>query len=164
MKIQKSKLYLYPAIIGLVLIIGILIYFFLVSVSVKEDIHYIYIDDDDTQDSVVNKIRPIASSTSIICLQNLLRHTGYKDYIKTGRYAINPGEGIVTIYRRLKNGQQSSLNLTIPESRTMDKLAAVLGKKPARNTVTILAPSLQCSYPTPMTSTGMSALTDSWSA
>ena len=42
MKIQKSKLYLYPAIIGLVLIIGILIYFFLVSVSVKEDIHYIY--------------------------------------------------------------------------------------------------------------------------
>ena len=137
MKIQKSKLYLYPAIIGLVLIIIILIYFFLVSVSVKEDIHYIYIDDDDTQDSVVNKIRPIASSTSIICLQNLLRHTGYKDHIKTGRYAINPGEGIVTIYRRLKNGQQSSLNLTIPESRTMDKLAAVLGKKLMLDSATI---------------------------
>ena len=118
MKARYSKLYIYPAVIGLVLIISILIYFFLVPVSVKEDTYYIYIDDNDNQDSVVNKIRPITSPTSIICLQNLLRHANYKDKIKTGRYAINPGEGIVTIYRRLKNGQQSSLNLTIPEART----------------------------------------------
>lgn len=137
MKIPKSKLYLYPAVIGLVLIIGILIYFFLVPVSVKEDTYYIYIDDNDNQDSVVNKIRPIASSTSIICLQNLLRHANYKDQIKTGRYAINPKEGIVTIYRRLKNGQQSSLNLTIPEARTTDRLAAILSKKLMLDSATI---------------------------
>lgn len=137
MKIPKSKLYLYPAVIGLVLIIGILIYFFLVPVSVKEDTYYIYIDDNDNQDSVVNKIRPIASSTSIICLQNLLRHANYKDQIKTGRYAINPKEGIVTIYRRLKNGQQSSLNLTIPEARTTERLAAILSKKLMLDSATI---------------------------
>ena len=137
MKARYSKLYIYPAVIGLVLIIGILIYFFLVPVSVKEDTYYIYIDDNDNQDSVVNKIRPIASSTSIICLQNLLRHANYKDKIKTGRYAINPGEGIVTIYRRLKNGQQSSLNLTIPEARTTDRLAAILSKKLMLDSTTI---------------------------
>ena len=137
MKARYSKLYIYPAVIGLVLIISILIYFFLVPVSVKEDTYYIYIDDNDNQDSVVNKIRPIASSTSIICLQNLLRHANYKDKIKTGRYAINPGEGIVTIYRRLKNGQQSSLNLTIPEARTTDRLAAILSKKLMLDSTTI---------------------------
>jgi UPF0755 protein len=137
MKARYSKLYIYPAVIGLVLIISILIYFFLVPVSVKEDTYYIYIDDNDNQDSVVNKIRPITSPTSIICLQNLLRHANYKDKIKTGRYAINPGEGIVTIYRRLKNGQQSSLNLTIPEARTTNRLAAILSKKLMLDSATI---------------------------
>ena len=66
-----------------------------------------------------------------------MRHANYKDKIKTGRYAINPGEGIVTIYRRLKNGQQSSLNLTIPEARTTNRLAAILSKKLMLDSATI---------------------------
>ncbi|MBQ9231298.1 MAG: endolytic transglycosylase MltG [Prevotella sp.] len=129
MKIPSSKKYLIPAIIGLILALGLPFYFLFCSVSTLEDTHYLYIDEDDTQDSVIAKIKPIASPTAMAGLQTLLRHAGYAEDIKTGRYAIKPGEGAVTIYRHLKNGLQESLRLTIPETRTMTRLASILGKK-----------------------------------
>lgn len=137
MKIPSSKKYLIPAITGLLLIVFLTFYFFFKSVSTLTDTHYLYIDGNDTQDSVINKIKPIASPTGMAGLQTLLRHAGYREHIKTGRYAIKPGEGAVTIYRHLKNGQQESLSLTIPETRTMDRLAAILGKKLMLDSATI---------------------------
>ena len=70
-------------------------------------------------------------------LTSLMRHSGYGKKIKTGRYAIEPKEGAVALFRKLKNGQQSSMNLTIPEVRTMDRLASVLGKKLMLDSATI---------------------------
>lgn len=137
MKIASSKKYLIPAIIGLVLVIGLPFYFFFRSVSTSNETHYLYIDNDDTQDSVIAKIKPIAYPTAMAGLQTLLRHAGYADNIKTGRYAIKPGEGAITIFRHLRNGQQESLHLTIPETRTMDRLAAILGKRLMTDSATI---------------------------
>jgi len=137
MKIANSKKNLYPAAVGIVLILGLIIYFLFAPVSALENTHYIYIDDDDTQDSVFAKLEPVASIVGNTGLKTLLRHGGYGDKIRTGRYAIEPGEGAITVYRRLKNGQQSSLNLTIPESRTMDRLAAVLSKRLMLDSATI---------------------------
>ena len=137
MKISGYKIYLIPAIIGLVLVLALPFYFLFSSVSAQENTYYIYIDEDDTQDSVIAKIKPIAHPTAMAGLQTLLRHADYGDCIKTGRYAIKKGEGSVTIYRHLKNGQQESLKLTIPEARTMDRLAAILGKKLMLDSATI---------------------------
>lgn len=146
MKIKTSKRYLYPAAIALVLIIGIIIYFFLSSVSTKSDTLFIYIDGDDTQDSVIAKIKPNASTVGMASLQTLLRHGDYGKNIRTGRYAIKPGEGVITVYRKLKNGQQTSMNLTIPEARTTERLAAILGKKLMLDSATIA--SALCSQET----------------
>ena len=137
MNITNSKKYLVPAAIGVILVIALPFYFFFRSVSTLEETHYLYIDADDTQDSVINKIKPIALPTSMAGLQTLLRHAGYEDHIKTGRYAIKPGEGAITIFRHLRSGQQESLHLTIPEVRTMDRLAAVLGKRLMIDSATI---------------------------
>ena len=137
MKISSYKKYLIPAIIGLLLVGALPFYFFFSPVSTLEETHYLYIDEDDTQDSVIAKIKPIASPTAMAGLQTLLRHADYGDHIKTGRYPIKPREGAVAIYRHLKNGQQESLNLTIPEARTMDRLAAILGKKLMLDSATI---------------------------
>ena len=137
MKIPSSKKYLIPAFTGLFLLIGLTCYFFFSSVSTLKETHYLYIDEDDTQDSVIAKIKPIASPTAMAGLQTLLRHVGYSDQIKTGRYAIKPGEGAITVYRHLKNGLQESLKLTIPEARTMDRLAAILGKRLMIDSATI---------------------------
>lgn len=137
MKISGYKRYLIPATIGLLLVLGLPFYFFFKGVSTLEETHYIYIDEDDTQDSVIAKIKPIAYPTAMAGLQTLLRHADYGDHIKTGRYAIKKGEGAVIIYRHLKNGQQESLNLTIPEARTMERLAAILSKKLMLDSATI---------------------------
>ena len=126
MKIIHSKRYLISAVVGILLVLVLPFYFFFCSVTTAEDTHYIYIDADDTQDSVIAKIRPIGNATAMAGLQTLLRHAGYEENIKTGRYAIKPGEGAITIFRRLKSGQQESLHLTIPEARTTERLAAIL--------------------------------------
>lgn len=48
---------------------------------------------------------------------------------KTGRYVVNPGEDIVTIFRRLRNGHQEPVKLVLPGLRTMSDMAGFLGRK-----------------------------------
>ena len=137
MKKFDSRTYLYVAAIGMVLIIGLLGYYAFSDVSKLEETQYIYIDEDDTQDSVMAKMGPTSHTAGLTALSTLLRHSDYDKHIRTGRYAINPGEGAFTLFRRLKNGQQSSMNLTIPEARTMERLAALLSKRLMLDSATI---------------------------
>ena len=137
MKKFDSRTYLYVAAAGLVLIVGLMAYYAFSSVSKVEDTQYIYIDEDDTQDSVIAKISPTAHTAGLTALSTLLRHSDYNKNVRTGRYAVNAGEGAVTLFRRLKNGQQTSLNLTIPEARTMERLAALLSKRLMLDSATI---------------------------
>lgn len=111
------------------MIICLFYYYFFSALSTSDTVQYVYIDSDDTADSVVAKLSPIASGHSITGFSTMARHRGYADKVRTGRYAINPGEGAFTVFRRIKNGQQTPMNLTIPESRTMDRLAKSLSNK-----------------------------------
>ena len=140
MKVIKkfnSKIYLYIAVAGLVVIMGLSAFYLMASVIKGDEAQYIYIDADDTQDSVIAKISPVASQSGMTGLSTLIRHSSYGNNVRTGRYKLEPGEGPITVFRRLKNGQQSSMNLTIPEARTPDRLAAVLGHKLMLDSATI---------------------------
>ncbi len=129
MKQFNSKIYLYVAAACVLLVAGLVIYVMFSPLSRSEQVEYVYIDDDDTQDSVFAKVCPVANNMAMAGLKTLMRHTDYDKNIRTGRYAINPGEGALTTFRRLRNGQQSSVKLTIPEVRTMERLASYLGQK-----------------------------------
>ena len=125
----QSRSYLYIAAGG-ILLIGLLMAFYLFStVSKSETVEYVYIDNDDTQDSVISKIQVFSHTAGMTGLNALIRHSGYGQHIRTGRYAVNPGEHALTVFRRLRSGQQASMHLIIPEMRTMDRLAAFLSKK-----------------------------------
>ena len=137
MKKLNSRTYLYIAAVGLLVIIGLTIFYAFTPVSNADSTQYLYIDDDDTQDSVILHLRPMSHAAGLTGLATLMRHTNYDEKIRTGRYAINPKEGAIAVFRKLKNGQQSSLLLTIPEVRTMDRLAAALGKKLMLDSATI---------------------------
>ncbi len=50
---------------------------------------------------------------------------GYHE--RTGRYLVHPGENILTIFRRLRNGQQEPVKLVLPSVRTMSDMAVFLG-------------------------------------
>ena len=137
MKKLNSRTYLYIAAVGLLLVIGLTVFYAFTPVSKTDSTQYLYIDDDDTQDSVIMHLRPMSSTSGLTGLSTLLRHSSYADNIRTGRYAIEPKEGAIAVFRKLKNGQQSSMHLTIPEVRTMDRLASVLGKKLMLDSATI---------------------------
>ena len=137
MKKLNSKLHLYVAAAGLVIILGLVGYHLLIPVSKAEEVVYIYIDGDDTQDSVLVKLQSMNPSAGMDGLSAMLRHSDYGEHIRTGKYAIEPGDRPFTVFRRLKNGQQTSFNLVIPEARTMERLAAILGQKLMIDSATI---------------------------
>ena len=129
MKRINAKIYLWgSAAVGL-LIAGFTYCYLFSGLSKSAKTEYVYIDSDDTQDSVFSKIHPIANAIPMSGFSTLARHSGYADHIRTGRYAIHPGEGALMVFRHLKNGQQTPVSLTIPEVRTIDRLAGALARK-----------------------------------
>jgi len=145
--ISNNKAYLLPALGCLIVIICLIIYYFFTGFTHSSETQYLYIDDDDTADSVYAKLSDIGSRHGATALATLLRHSSYEENIRTGRYEVKPDDGVITLFRHLKNGQQSPIKLTIPESRTIEKLAAVLSQKLMLDSVTIassLADSAFC--------------------
>ena len=128
MKVTKRKYFL-PAIACLLVIAGCVYYYFFSSMTGKPDKQYLYVDADDNVDSVFTKLHDISTDHGLFAFQTLARHFNYADKIRTGRYAIAPGEGAFMAFRHIKNGLQEPLNLTIPTARTVDKLSATLSQK-----------------------------------
>lgn len=121
----------------MILIIALTVYYAMTSVSNSDTVEYIYIDEDDTQDSVIAKIQPYANPIGMAGLKTIIRHSDYGKNIRTGRYAIEPSDGAITVFRRLKSGRQTSMSIVVPEVRTMDRLAGVLSHKLMLDSATI---------------------------
>lgn len=89
------------------------------SPNTSSDTLYIYIDADDTQDSVSHKLgAPFG--------WGLLTLNGYR--VLTGRYAVAPNEKILPVFKRFRRGQQEPIRLTLPSVRTMRQLADFMGE------------------------------------
>ena len=130
MKTIKARYYLIPVTLCVLVVLGLLYYYFLTDFSKeKETVQYVYIDDDDTVDSVFVKLQPTTTEHGLAAMKCLARHWKYKDHVRTGRYAIEPGVSVINTFRNLKNGQQEAEMVTIPESKTMERLAGTLSRK-----------------------------------
>lgn len=129
MKAIKKKHYIIPIIICVLALAGLMFFYLTGSLSKSDKCEYVYIDDNDDLDSVAAKLKPIAKEQALLSFKLLSRHSGYSKNIRTGKYAILPDEGVIAVLRKLKNGHQEPVRLTIPESRTTDKLAGALSRK-----------------------------------
>ncbi|MDY3853156.1 MAG: endolytic transglycosylase MltG [Prevotella sp.] len=138
MKKQYRKRYLIPAATCLVLLVGIIYYYFFNPILSLSETHYIYIDKDDTIDSVYHRVQPVSKQHPYWGFKTLVRHSSYQENIRVGRYAISPKDGAFNIFRKLKNGMQDPLNLTIPSVRTVERLSAELSKKLLLDSATIV--------------------------
>jgi UPF0755 protein len=141
-----KKYYILPAIMCLLGIFILVVYYFFTGFSHLEKTAYIYIDDNDNIDSVFTKVSAVGSRHGSTALCTLLRHSGYESDIRTGRYAVEPDDGVIRLFRRLKNGQQSPIRLTIPESRTIYQLASVLGNRLMIDSTTIASALIDSIY------------------
>ena len=127
-KLKKSP---YMIIIGvcLALIVAIIYLSFFAPYSRFDEPKSVNIDRDDNVDSILAKIDTIGHSLCSCGFSILAKHSGYDENIRTGHYVIKPGEMTFTIFRRLKNGKQTPVRITIPQVRTIDRLAEELSKK-----------------------------------
>lgn len=90
---------------------------------------YIYIDKDDTIDSIYNKVKIQGHPKSFTGFLWMTRWRNYDSTIHTGRYAIRPGENVYHVFSRLYRGYQEPINLTVSNVRTLDRLARSIGKQ-----------------------------------
>jgi len=83
-----------------------------------EQKEYIYIDRDDTTDSIRMKS---GLGWRWDVYNNVLSYRP-----RTGRYRMEPEMTCLQFYRRLRNGIQEPMKLVVPTSRTMPRLGALL--------------------------------------
>lgn len=93
------------------------------------DITYIYIDQDDNIDSVYHKIQTAGKPQSMKGFKMLAERDNYANHIKTGKYAIKPGDNMRYLHRRLAMGYQTPVRLTIGSVRTLDRIARNTGRQ-----------------------------------
>ena len=91
---------------------------------------YLYIDQDDTPDSVQEK--------SGLGWRMGLCSTLLSYHPRTGRYATRDLSAL-TLFRRLRNGQQEPVRLTVPSVRTLDRMAQYLGTHLMMDSTEVLA-------------------------
>lgn len=132
-----SKKFVIPAVLCLAVILFLCYYFFFTPMIANGGNRFVYIDQDDNIDSVYAKLDSISSNHAMSGFKTMVRHSSYDEHIRTGRYEIEKGNSAFTVFRKLKNGLQSSLNLTIPSVRTADKLAGALARKLMMDSVSI---------------------------
>ena len=128
-KSLSQKKYFILACVCLLGAAGLVYYYLFAPMSVAQSTQYIYIDNDDNVDSVCAKIEEISNGHGITAFRTIVRHTSYAENIRTGRYEVTTSNGALSVFRKLKNGLQTPVNLTIPSVRTIDKLAESVSKK-----------------------------------
>ena len=89
----------------------------------------VYLDDDDNIDSVYNKVCSEARFPANSTFRFLTTAFKYGQHIRPGRYDVGSGTSVLSVFRNLRNGNQSPTRLTIPVLRTTRDLADLLGRE-----------------------------------
>ena len=103
-------------------------YFFARPFQITETT-YIYIDRDDNLDSVYHKIIEQGKPKQMFGFEYQAEQNDYASHIRTGKYAIKPGDNMRYLYRRLSMGYQTPVKLTVGSVRTLDRIARNTGNQ-----------------------------------
>lgn len=120
---------LIPAAICLVAILGVTYYYLFAAMSLSGKDAKIFIDKDDNLDSIMVKLDTIATESGKTGFCSLARFIGYGESVRPGMYVLNGSVGPLSFLRKLRNGQQDFMMLTVPTARTMEELSRKLGGK-----------------------------------
>ncbi len=90
---------------------------------------YVYIDQDDTIDSIYNKVEKAGHPRAFIGFRWMAQYRHYDRNIHTGRYSIRPGESTYHVMSRLFWGYQEPMNLVVGSVRHLNRLARNVGNQ-----------------------------------
>lgn len=84
---------------------------------------YVYIDENKDYNTLLNEIEDSARVESVSNFDRVASILGYKDNIKTGRYAVTPDMTVYDLLKVLRNGQQTPVKLKFNNIRIKEDLA-----------------------------------------
>jgi UPF0755 protein len=116
-----------------VLVIGAAILAWLVigvgtGFSGKKETLYIR-SDASTREAVMDSLRSNKIINNETVFNFLAGRMGYWNKIKPGKYEISKGSSLLSIVRKLRNGQQTPVDLVIKKLRTQEDFARLTGNK-----------------------------------
>lgn len=126
---KHSKIYPIGITAFIIILLAVLLFFFFYPINRNKNIEYVFIDNDDNIDSIALKMEPSCTVFGLATIKALARHTEYAENIRAGRYEIDSSVGALMLFRKLRNGQQKPIMLTIPSVRTKERLAQDLANK-----------------------------------
>lgn len=90
---------------------------------------YIYVDRDDTPDSIFYKIQQSGHPKSMSGFKLMAKFRDLNDIIRTGKYAIKPNDNAFQLFNRVARGFKEPVNLTVGSVRTVNQLARNLSRQ-----------------------------------
>jgi UPF0755 protein len=115
-----------------VVAIGLLVVLWLFSGSAtgfSKKTYYLEIPTGSTYEDVLAIMKKDTVLKSPAVFSFVAKRLDYPEKVKAGRYAISKGSSILSIVRKLRNGQQDPVNLVINKLRTREDLASLVGRK-----------------------------------
>ncbi len=120
---KKKIIYIFLILIALAGVIGVYAYsVFNTGFNIDKTI-YVYIDEKEDYNNLLQQIKDSAKVENISHFEQLASVLGYKDNLKSGRYAIKPGMNIYDAIINLRRGDQSPVKLTFNNIRTKEDFA-----------------------------------------
>lgn len=115
---------------SVILIAAISIYFtFFASIFQIDKPVYVYIDTNDTADSIIVKVEHTGIPSSMKSFKWLMSNINKGAKLHTGRYILKPSDGSLRAFRRISKGQQSPIKFSINDIRTSGQLAKIIGNQ-----------------------------------
>jgi len=125
-QILRTRWIVAAALLGVLLLVALYSLFGSLNGSSER---IVYIDSDDTVDSVYNKVCSESHFPANSTFNLLTSVFDYGKHIRPGRYDVGSGTGVLSVFRNLRNGNQTPTRLTIPVLRTTRDLADLLGRE-----------------------------------
>lgn len=125
------RLLMIVLILGVVAIISLL--YIVVAPNVrlhdKEQDAYLYIYDNFTFEDVVEQLDTGNYMLNTGTFSLVAKLSGYDKKVRTGRYRLEEGMSNISLVRKLRNGSQDPVKLTINNIRTRDQLIKLLTRE-----------------------------------
>lgn len=99
------------------------------SVSSTDEPVLVYLDRDDTFDTLAVKIEATGKAEMTRGLRLAARFLRYRDHVRPGCYDVGSGQPAWVVVRKLRAGHQHPIRLTIPQAWTKEQLAARLSRQ-----------------------------------
>lgn len=91
----------------------------------------LYIDEDDTPDSVACKLHAQRGARMLLC--------SGRYQVRTGYYQVPVGEKALRTFRRLRGKEQTPVNVTVPAVRTVPRMATALSRQLMVDSASVMA-------------------------